>query len=77
MAVAVEANAYRSGRVPTVGVDGPAASGGRDRHEVKEGAMTEYLPNVHTTFRATYPEVAGALDALGAASSAADPRHPD
>ena len=35
--------------------------------------MTEYLPNVYTTFRATYPEVAGALDALGAASSAAAP----
>ncbi len=35
--------------------------------------MTEYLPNVYTAFRATYPEVAGALDALGAASSAAGP----
>ncbi len=24
--------------------------------------MTEYLPNVYTAFRATYPEVAGALE---------------
>ncbi len=35
--------------------------------------MTDYLPSVYTAFRATYPEVAGALDALGAASSTAGP----
>ena len=35
--------------------------------------MTEYLPNVYTDFRAAYPEVADALDALGAASDAAGP----
>ena len=35
--------------------------------------MAEYLPNVYTDFRAAYPEVASALDALGAASDDAGP----
>ena len=35
--------------------------------------MPEYLPNVYTDFRAAYPEVANALDALGAASDDAGP----
>lgn len=32
-----------------------------------------YLPEVYTTFRDAYPEVAGALDGLGAAADAAGP----
>jgi len=41
---------------------------------VEEGrALPEYLPNVCTAFRATYPEVADPLTPLGAASSAAGP----
>ncbi len=35
--------------------------------------MSEHLPNVYTDFRAAYPEVAAALDALGAASDHAGP----
>ena len=55
-------------------VDGAVASSGRDCDEVEEGrAMPEYLPNVYTDFRAAYPEVADALDALSAASDAAGP----
>ncbi len=40
--------------------------------------MTEYLPKPYTSFRDTYPEVAAALDGLGAAVDAAgslDERH--
>ena len=35
--------------------------------------MPEYLPDVYTDFRDDYPEVAQALDALGAATGAAGP----
>ena len=35
--------------------------------------MSEYLPNAYTEFRASYAEVAEALDALGAASDGAGP----
>ena len=35
--------------------------------------MPEYFPNVYTALRAAYPEVADALDVLGAASGAAGP----
>ena len=35
--------------------------------------MPEYLPDVYTDFRENYPDVAQALDALGAATGAAGP----
>lgn len=35
--------------------------------------MPEYLPDVYTHFRADYPDVAQALDALGAATGTAGP----
>jgi len=35
--------------------------------------LPEYLPDVYTDFRENYPEVAQALDALGAATGAAGP----
>ncbi len=35
--------------------------------------MSEYLPEVYTRFRGTYPKVAEALDRLGAAAEAAGP----
>lgn len=35
--------------------------------------MTDYLPEIYTRFREAYPEVAGALDRLGAATEAAGP----
>jgi 4-carboxymuconolactone decarboxylase len=35
--------------------------------------MSEYLPRVYTEFRSAYPEVATALDSLGAASDDAGP----
>lgn len=35
--------------------------------------MPEYLPDVYTDFRHAYPDVAQALDALGAATGAAGP----
>lgn len=35
--------------------------------------MSEYLPDVYTDFRAAYPEVAEALDALGSSSGHAGP----
>ncbi|MFQ5948496.1 MAG: carboxymuconolactone decarboxylase family protein [Acidimicrobiia bacterium] len=35
--------------------------------------MTEYLPKIYTDFRSSYPEVAEALDGLGAAAEAAGP----
>ena len=38
--------------------------------------MPDYLPNVYTDFRAAYPDVAVALDTLGAASDAAGPLDP-
>lgn len=35
--------------------------------------MPEYLPDIYTDFRDDYPDVAGALDDLGAATAAAGP----
>lgn len=35
--------------------------------------MPEYLPDIYTDFRDDYPDVAGALDDLGAATGAAGP----
>jgi 4-carboxymuconolactone decarboxylase len=35
--------------------------------------LSEYLPNVYARFRDDYPDVAQALDALGAATGAAGP----
>ena len=35
--------------------------------------MAEYLPDIYTDFRDDYPEVARALDALGAATGEAGP----
>ncbi|MCS7235811.1 MAG: hypothetical protein RMM30_07560 [Armatimonadota bacterium] len=36
--------------------------------------MSEYLPEVYRGFRTRYPQVAEALDRLGAATEAAGPR---
>ncbi len=35
--------------------------------------MADYLPKAYTDFRAAYPDVAGALDGLGAAADDAGP----